>query len=177
MRYDDLVDALLFRGIMFAGAALIFWYAFVVIPRERLRQRREEKEYDLESALSRHWGDIAQVAASARTGFPLIIGFIVTAIQMLVMAFMGSDLRFDDWRYWLQALAVVGVWVLLARELGWPNLLVSRELRGVPGLLFVRIRRHRAGIPSDDSISGGATEPERSSGGEKPPGRGAGAGE
>lgn len=169
MRYDVLVDSLLFRGTMFMGAILIFFFVFVMIPRELLRGRREGREFDMDSALIQHWGDIAQVAASARAGFPIVVGFLVTAIQMSAIAVMGSDLRFGDWRYWLQALAFVGVWILLAREIGWPNVLVPKELRGVPGLLLTRIRRRKSAKLSDNRIGGGETTSEQPFRGEKLP--------
>jgi hypothetical protein len=155
MRFDALVDTFLFRGIMLGGSALIFWVLFVAMPREFIRRRRSGNGFDAESALRMHWGDAPQAAAAARSAFPALVGLFATAVQLLAMAVMGSALGFGDWIYWGQALAIVGAWILVAREVGWPNILVPKELRGEPGLMRARLQAFRnRGGPAEEAGNG-----------------------
>ncbi|MCP2262811.1 hypothetical protein ACFQHV_00345 [Promicromonospora thailandica] len=143
MAYDVLVSSPVFRAAMGISAMFLLWI-LVAVPREMRQRRRRGLRVDLEQIGSERGEDIYRVAADVRTVLPAMLGALATAVQLLAMAVLGSRMQVDDWSHWRNALAVVAVWTVTARQLGRPNLAVPREVRHVPGLLVVRFRARRA---------------------------------
>lgn len=154
MSPDNLVDCSLFRVLMLVCAAVIFWVTFIKAPREYLERRKSGRGSGVDELVKRNWGDVSVAAASRRSSVIALLALPVTGIQCLLMGIFGAAYGFEDWLWYLLAMLVIFVTALSARELGWHNVMVPQELRGVPGLMVLRVRRFRdrrrgAGLPEE----------------------------
>lgn len=100
---------------------------------------------DVQAAIENHEGDVPRAAAMVRSGIPILLIPPVVATHCLIWGIRGSGYTVSDWTWWIFSLAVIGIWIVFAREFGWPNIRVPEELRTVPGLMFVRLARWRGG--------------------------------
>lgn len=157
MQYGELVDHPLFRVAMFFSAVFLLWVV-VAVPREAVERWRSGVRVIPSDLTQRDPEEVYEIAANARSVLPAMIAVAATAIQLLAMAVLGSKLQIEDWIYWGGALAGSAIWAVAVRQLGWPNLLVPREVKPVPGLLMVRLRGKGQGSPEKADDGGEAPD-------------------
>jgi hypothetical protein len=161
MSYEAFVDGWLFKAVMFVGFAGIAWAYLIVLPRELARNRRTGWRMDVQAAIENHEGDVPRTAATVRSAFPTLLIPPIVAIHCLIWGVRGSEYLVSDWTWCIYLLAAVGIWIVFAREFGWPNILVPEELRTVPGLMLVRIASWRGGdaaVRESDHLPEGSDE-------------------
>ncbi|MEV0952487.1 hypothetical protein [Promicromonospora sp. NPDC050249] len=139
------MDGWFFKAAMFIGFGGIAWIYLIGLPRELARNRRSGWRMDVQAAIENHEGDVPRTAAMVRSVFPSLLILPIFAIHCLIWGVRGSEYVVSDWTWCICLLAVIGVWIVFAREFGWQKILVPEELRTVPGLMFVRIARWRGG--------------------------------
>jgi len=138
-----MADFSLFRALMLACAAVIFWLTFVRMPQEYLERRRGNAGNGVEELVKQNWGDVSLAAASRRSSVIVLLTLPVTGVQCVLMGLLGGAYGFGDWLWYLLTVLAILLFALSAREFGWPNVMVPEELRSVPGLMVLRVRRFR----------------------------------
>jgi hypothetical protein len=155
MSYDELVGFPVFRLVMIVASLLLmlaagaaFWVALSSWAgwRESIDVRGV--------ADGRYGGDVHELAAAVRMIPSMSLGLLSTAVHGFLLGYLGPDYRFEEWRYWIYSLVIVFIWILASRQLGWPNILVAREVRTIPGLLPARLaeRKRARGIAEPDRV-------------------------
>lgn len=149
-----LSDFSVFRVLMLACAAVIFWLTLIKAPREYLQSRKNGTRGDVEALIRQNWGDISLAAASRRSSVIVLLTLPATGVQCLLMGLLGGAYGFGEWLWYLLTMLAIFLAALSARELGWPNVMVQEELRNVPGLMILRVRRLRNGRRGTGSSGG-----------------------
>jgi hypothetical protein len=145
MSYETLVDGWFFKAAMFIAFGGTAWTYLIGLPRAMARNRRSGWRMDIQAAVENHEGDVPRTAAMVRSVFPSLLIPPIVAIHFLIWGVRGSGYIVSEWLWCFCLLAFVGIWIVFAREFGWPSIWVPSELRTVPGLMFVRIARWRGG--------------------------------
>lgn len=169
MPYETLVDSWFFKAAMFIGFGGTAWIYLIVLPRAMAKNRRTGWKMDVQAAIENHEGDVPRTAAMVRSGFPILLILPIVAVHCLIWGIRGSEYIVSDWTWCICSLTFVGIWIVFAREFGWPNIWVPGELRTVPGLMFVRLGRWRgsdAATGESDHLPEGSDERSRNDGAE-----------